>query len=127
MVQSTKKAQRGGAPKWTLNHLPFGTSTAFTESLVPLAKIKAGTLDAWEGLSPQLLQPLVDVIYPGEGHIVEDDDVWGGLVRFNNIFSLFHLFLLNRLVIVSVIGVTATIRMPKKQSRHSLKIAQRFP
>ena len=50
MIQSTKKAQHGGASKWTLNHLPSGTSAAFTESLVPLAKVKAGTLEAWEGL-----------------------------------------------------------------------------
>lgn len=90
MVQSTKKAQRGGASKWTLNHLPSGTSAAFTESLVPLAKIKAGTLDAWEGLSPQQIQHLVDVTYPGEGHIVEDDDVWGGLVRFSVLISFFY-------------------------------------
>ena len=89
MVQSTKKAQRGGALKWTLNHLPYGTSSAFTELLVPLAKIKAGTLDAWEGLSPQHIQHLVDVTYPGEGHIVEDDDVWSGLVRFNTFFFFF--------------------------------------
>lgn len=80
MVQSTKKAQRGGATKWTLNHLPPGTGPAFTEVLIPLAKIKAGTLDAWEGLSPQHIQHLIDVTYPGEGHIVEDDDVWSGLV-----------------------------------------------
>jgi hypothetical protein len=93
MVQNTKKAQRGGALKWTLNHLPVGTSTAFTESLVPLAKIKAGSLDAWEGLTPQQIQQLVDVTYPGEGHKVEDDDVWGGLVRFNGLLALFHSFL----------------------------------
>ena len=90
MVQSTKKAQHGGASKWTLNHLPSGTSAAFTESLVPLVKIKAGTLDAWEGLSPQQIQHLVDVTYPGEGHIVEDDDVWGGLVRFSVLISFFY-------------------------------------
>lgn len=90
MVQSTKKAQRGGASKWTLNHLPAGTSAAFTESLVPLAKVKAGTLDAWEGLSLQQIQDLVDVTYPGEGHIVEDDDVWGGLVIFYVISSSVH-------------------------------------
>jgi hypothetical protein len=99
MIQSTKKAQRGGASKWTLNHLPFGTSTAFTEVLVPLAKIKAGTLDAWEGLSPQQIQYLIDVAYPGEGHIVEEDDVWGGLVRFSVLVVSFSFagahFLLN--------------------------------
>ena len=126
MVQNTKKAQRGGALKWTLNHLPYGTSSAFTELLVPLAKIKAGTLDAWEGLSPQHIQHLVDVTYPGEGHIVEDDDVWSGLVRFNTFFFFFRSFLLNRLVIASAIGVTATIHMPKKQSKDSLKIPLQF-
>jgi hypothetical protein len=91
MVQSTKKAQRGGASKWTLSHLPSGTSAAFTESLVPLAKIKVGTLDAWEGLSLQQIQHLVDATYPEEGHIVEDEDVWSGLVRFIMLF----LFLLS--------------------------------
>jgi hypothetical protein len=80
MLHSTKKAQCGGASKWTLNHLPSGTSAVFTEFLVPAAKIMAGTLDAWEGLSTQRIQNLVDVIYPGDGYIVEDDDVWGGLV-----------------------------------------------
>src|ERR1700679_1306163 len=82
MVQSTKKAQRGGASKWTLNHLPSGTSATITEVLVPFAKIKTGALDAWEGFLQKQIQHLVDVSYPGGGHIVEDDDVWGGLVRF---------------------------------------------
>lgn len=90
MVQSTKRAQCGGASKWTLNHLPSGTSALFTDSLVPLAKIKVGTLDAWDGLSPDQIQHIVDTIYPEEGHIVEDDDVWGGLVRAIVLFSSLH-------------------------------------
>ncbi|KDR68743.1 hypothetical protein GALMADRAFT_1026983 [Galerina marginata CBS 339.88] len=82
MTQSTKRAQRGGATKWKLDHLPSGTSAAFTESLAPLAKIKVGALDAWEGLSSDQIQHLVDTIFPEDGHIVEDNDVWGGLVGY---------------------------------------------
>jgi hypothetical protein len=97
---------------------------------VPLAKIKAGTLDDWEGLSSQQIQHLVDVTYPGEEYIIEDDDVWSGLVRFTILLvlllTLFHPFPLRRSDIASAIGGTATIRMPKMQSRDSLKTTRQF-
>lgn len=86
--QQTKKALRGGSKKWTLSHLPAGTSTAFTESLVSLAKIKAGTLRPWSGLSCEQVQELVDGVFGERMHVIRDDDVWCGLV--SNIFISFN-------------------------------------
>ncbi|KAF8809369.1 hypothetical protein BYT27DRAFT_7094606 [Phlegmacium glaucopus] len=82
MVQSTKKAQRGGAAKWKLTHLPLGASDMFTNSLVPLVKMKAGTVEAWAGLTYKQIQSLVNKVFPEENHIVKNDDVWCGLVAY---------------------------------------------
>ncbi|KAF8970180.1 hypothetical protein BDZ97DRAFT_1902185 [Flammula alnicola] len=62
MAQRTKKAQRGGAAKWNLNHLPAGTRDVFTASL--------------------RVQELVNIVFPGEQYIVMDDDVWCGLIGY---------------------------------------------
>ncbi|KAF9546121.1 hypothetical protein CPC08DRAFT_729969 [Agrocybe pediades] len=50
-MRMSKKLQRGGKNKWTLGHLPPGTKDVFTDTLVPIAKLKAGTGDPWMGLS----------------------------------------------------------------------------
>ena len=68
--------------KWKLEHLPKGTSNAFTNQLVPLAKSLAGSLSPWEGLSKEQVQKLVDKIYGSAQYTVQDApmDPWGPLV-----------------------------------------------
>ena len=78
----TKKQARGGDARWKLGHLPPGTDKKFTDSVVPLVKLKAGTLAPWAGLNHEQVQNIVDVVF-GEGEfVVEDGDVWCGLVSF---------------------------------------------
>ena len=79
--EPTKKELCNGANKWKLSHLPADTDCdAFTKYITPLAKIKAGTLDPWEGLSTAQVQEIVDNIY-GPGHFsVDNNDVWCGVV-----------------------------------------------
>ena len=85
----TKKEARGGDARWKLGHLPTGTDKKFTESVVPLAKIMAGTLPPWVGLDYQQVQTIVDSVF-GEGeHIVTDSDVWCGLVSFPIFYNLY--------------------------------------
>ncbi|KAF5374165.1 hypothetical protein D9615_008849 [Tricholomella constricta] len=84
----TKKAQRGGAEKWTLKHLPSGTEAAFSALVVSLARKKVGSRegDPWETLATEDIQYIVDTVFGVGEHEVEDDDVWCGLVsyRLNN-------------------------------------------
>ncbi|KAF5375577.1 hypothetical protein D9615_003419 [Tricholomella constricta] len=84
----TKKAQRGGAEKWTLKHLPSGTEAAFSALVVPLARKKVGSRegDPWETLAVEDVRYIVDTVFGVGEHEVEDDDVWCGLVsyRLNN-------------------------------------------
>jgi hypothetical protein len=63
-------------------HLPQGAASGFTDYVAPLAKIKAGTLAAWEGLSSVQIQTLVDTVYGPKTYIVKHDDVWCDLVLF---------------------------------------------
>ena len=86
MVSSTPRTQReacgGSGQKWKLEHLPKGTSKAFTNQLVPLAKSLAGSLSPWEGLSKEQVQELVDKIYGSNQYTIQDApiDPWGPLV-----------------------------------------------
>ena len=78
----TKKQARGGDARWKLGHLPPGTDKKFTNLVVPLAKLKAGTLAPWAGLNHEQVQTIVDIVF-GEGKfVVADGDVWCGLVGF---------------------------------------------
>lgn len=62
----------------------------FTDSVVPLAKLKAGTLAPWAGLDRKQVQKIVDVVF-GEGeYVVEDGDVWCGLVSISIIFTSYY-------------------------------------
>jgi hypothetical protein len=79
--EPTKKELRNGANKWKLSHLPADADRdAFTKYVTPLAKIKAGTLDPWEGLSTAQVQEIVDHTYGPRRFSVDDNDVWCGLV-----------------------------------------------
>ncbi|KAG6905028.1 hypothetical protein DXG01_005542, partial [Tephrocybe rancida] len=60
VLSATKKEARGGAQKWTQAHLPDGTATLFKSSVVPLARIKAGTKAPWVGLTTDEIQAIVD-------------------------------------------------------------------
>jgi hypothetical protein len=85
----TKKELRNGANKWKLSHLPSDADQdAFTKYVTPLAKIKAGTLDPWEGLSTAQIQEIVDDVYGPGRFPVEDNDVWCGLV--SPFFNFLH-------------------------------------
>ena len=80
--RTQREARGGGGKKWKLEHLPKGTSNAFTNQLVPLAKSLAGSLSPWEGLSKEQVQKLVDKIYGSAQYTVQDApmDPWGPLV-----------------------------------------------
>ena len=85
----TKKEARGGDARWKLGHLPPGTDKKFTELVVPLAKIMAGTLPPWAGLDYNQVQTVVDSVF-GDGEIVvTDGDAWCGLVsKFTFLYKL---------------------------------------
>ncbi|KAF9553010.1 hypothetical protein CPC08DRAFT_767856 [Agrocybe pediades] len=79
----TKKAQRGGKDKWTLDHLPPGTTDVFTDTLIPIARLKAGTQDPWIGLSVAQVQSMVGLIFEGESYKVNNGDAWTDLVAYH--------------------------------------------
>ena len=72
--------------------LPSGTRDIFTNALIPLLKIKAGTLEPWAGISSEHVQELVNTVFPEANHVVVDNDVWCGLVRHDS--SLFFSLIL---------------------------------
>ena len=87
-----KKQAWGGDARWKLGHLPPGTDKKFTDSVVPLAKLKAGTLAPWAGLNHKQVQKIVDAIFGQGKFVVADGNVWCGLVSFSEIISTsFHL------------------------------------
>lgn len=77
----TAKEVRGGAAKWTLKHLPGGTSSEFTDELVPLAIELAGSLPPWTKLTVKHVQDVVDRVYGADKHEVTTEGPWFGLVR----------------------------------------------
>ena len=77
----TQKEARGGDKKWKLAHLPRGTQELFTDQLVPSVREKAGCLGPWEPVTMPILQDLIDGVYGPGVHIVNEGDVWSGLVR----------------------------------------------
>ncbi|KAJ6613719.1 hypothetical protein B0H10DRAFT_2221962 [Mycena sp. CBHHK59/15] len=78
----TRKEARGGTAKWTLQHLPPGTTSEFTDEVVPLARELAGTLAPWMGLTVKQIQHLVDRVF-GEGvHEVTAESAWVGLIGY---------------------------------------------
>jgi hypothetical protein len=78
----SKKNARGGARKWTLHHLPDGTADVFTKTIVPLAKLKAGTLPPWHSLSEEDVKSIVDEVFDENDYDIREGDVWCDLVRF---------------------------------------------
>ena len=78
----TKKQAQGGDAQWKLGHLPPGTEKIFTDSVVPLTKLKAGTLTPWAGLDHEQVQEIVDIVFDQGKFLVTDGDVWCGLVSF---------------------------------------------
>ena len=48
---------------------------------MPLAKAMAGTMVPWSELSVVHVQSLVDKAFGENLHVVQQDDVWCGLVR----------------------------------------------
>ena len=62
------------------------------EYVVPLAKLKAGTITPWAGLDHDQVQKIVDDVF-GEGkHVVKEGDAWCGLASIF-LFICFHLIL----------------------------------
>ncbi|KAJ6631377.1 hypothetical protein B0H10DRAFT_1938273 [Mycena sp. CBHHK59/15] len=75
------RALHNGAAKWTLRDLPHGTSTEFTEEVVPLARELVGTLHPWAGLTVKQIQEIIDRVYGAGKHLVTADSAWVGLVH----------------------------------------------
>jgi len=78
----TKKQARGGDARWKIRHLPSGTDKKFTDSVVPLAKLKAATLAPWAGLNHKQVQEIMDIVFDQGKFVVTDGDAWCGLVSF---------------------------------------------
>ncbi|KAG6806524.1 hypothetical protein H0H92_011025, partial [Tricholoma furcatifolium] len=78
----TKTDIRGGTKKWNLYHLPQGTSDAFSDQVVPLAKAKVGALAPWANLTIEDIQAIVDMVYGSGVHVVEAGDVWSTLISY---------------------------------------------
>ena len=74
----TKKQAQGGDAQWKLGHLPPGTDKIFTDSVVPLAKLKDGTLTPWAGLDHEQVQEIVDIIFDQGKFLVMDGNVGVG-------------------------------------------------
>ena len=88
----TKKQAWGGDTQWKLRHLPPGTDKKFTDSVVPLVKLKAGTLAPWAGLNHEQVQKIVDAVFGQGKFVVADGDVWCGLVSFLKIIRFLLTF-----------------------------------
>ncbi|KAJ7449363.1 hypothetical protein B0H11DRAFT_2332351 [Mycena galericulata] len=78
----TRKEIRGGSAKWTLKHLPAGTSDEFTSEVVPLTRELAGSLAPWDGLTVKQIQDIVDKVYGVGKHEVAAESAWVGLVGY---------------------------------------------
>ncbi|KAJ7631553.1 hypothetical protein DFH06DRAFT_1303634 [Mycena polygramma] len=78
----TRKEVRGGTAKWTLQHLPPGTSAEFTDEVVPLARELVGTLNPWAGLTIKQIQDIVDIVYGAGVHKVTAESTWVGLLGY---------------------------------------------
>ncbi|KAG6908414.1 hypothetical protein DXG01_004707 [Tephrocybe rancida] len=79
---TTKKAACGGSHKWTHSHLRHGTVALFKDSVVRLARIKAGTKEPWSGLTTTQVQEIVDEVFGAGKYHVTDTDVWCGLIAY---------------------------------------------
>ncbi|KAJ7911948.1 hypothetical protein B0H13DRAFT_2327803 [Mycena leptocephala] len=70
----------GGSAKWTLKHLPSGTSSQFTDEVVPLAGELAGSqLEPWTKLTVKQVQDIIDKVYGKGEYIVEASGPWMSL------------------------------------------------
>ncbi|KAG6835314.1 hypothetical protein H0H93_002802 [Arthromyces matolae] len=83
-VPRTQKELRGGRNKWSLVHLPDAyAQEKFSDTIVLLAKQKAGTLAPWGGLSVSDVQEIVDATFgPGQYPKVVSNDAWTGLIAY---------------------------------------------
>jgi len=80
---TTQKAARGGGGKWKLDHLPDNSArTIFQTDFTPLVKFRVGatTDDPWQPLFRKEVQVLVDEVFDKGKYVVQDNDVWCGLV-----------------------------------------------
>jgi len=76
--EPTKESEHD-ADKWQPRDLPVGADDdAMTKMVIPLAKIKAGTLGPWENLLTGQVQEIIDKVYGSGCFEVEDEDVWCG-------------------------------------------------
>ncbi|KAG6809099.1 hypothetical protein H0H92_001622 [Tricholoma furcatifolium] len=82
VLPATKKQIRGGANKWTHDHLPRGTVEAFKTYVVRLARIQAGAMEPWAGLTTVQIQGIVDQVYGVDEYEVKENDVWCGLIGY---------------------------------------------
>ncbi|KAJ3492461.1 hypothetical protein NLJ89_g11232 [Agrocybe chaxingu] len=81
-VTMTQKAARGGGNKWTLQHLPPGTSRDFQSVLLPIVRKYTGTMNPWDTPSNAELQTLVDEVYGTSKYTVLSESVWERLIHY---------------------------------------------
>ncbi|KAJ6632008.1 hypothetical protein B0H10DRAFT_2426924 [Mycena sp. CBHHK59/15] len=78
----SRKEQRGGNAKWTLQHLPPGTASEFTDEVVALARELVGTVVPWARLNVPQIQDLVDKVFGSGKFEVTADGPWVRLVGY---------------------------------------------
>ena len=85
---------RGGDKHWKNSHLPDNerkvTENLFSQKVLPRAIKKLAALDPWSQLTVQMVQDIVDEVYPEKkgkkDYIVEQDNVWYRLVSILDSF-----------------------------------------
>ncbi|KAJ6587717.1 hypothetical protein B0H10DRAFT_1961371 [Mycena sp. CBHHK59/15] len=88
----TKKELRGDAKKWTLEHLPCGTTSLFTSDVVPLAREVLAGLEPWAKLSVANIQDVVTRAFPRAKddpkprpkYVVTEEGPWWGLLQYRS-------------------------------------------
>ncbi|KAJ7778851.1 hypothetical protein DFH07DRAFT_796241 [Mycena maculata] len=132
----TKKEQRGNAKKWTLQHLPPGTSSQFTNGVAPLVRELAGTLHPWAGLTVAQMQHIVDRVYkqgsfaPADAkhdpnavvHTVDEDGPWWGLINYRltdwrATFATFGATAINEIITAGIEAAKAAAAAAKEKGQ----------
>ncbi|KIL55035.1 hypothetical protein M378DRAFT_182338 [Amanita muscaria Koide BX008] len=80
-VPKTQVEARNGDKKWAKRHLPKVAQDEFETVIVPLVRLKAGTLEPWDLLKVEDVQAIVDDVFGSEKYSVAPDGPWMNLVN----------------------------------------------
>ncbi|KAM6503689.1 hypothetical protein JOM56_000632 [Amanita muscaria] len=72
-VPKTQVEARNGDKKWAKRHLPKVAQDEFETVIVPLVRLKAGTLEPWDLLKVEDVQAIVDDVFGSEKYSVAPD------------------------------------------------------